>query len=80
MLLAGELSALLPTTRMSTGKITKLAEQTEGAEYADGYTLIAMTTHGLRGLRRVVMGSVTEQVLDSTKLPLLIVRPHETEA
>jgi len=42
--------------------------------------LIAMATHGRGGLQRWMLGSVTERVLDSTKLPLLIVRPNETIA
>ena len=75
------------------GTIIKLAEQAEGAEHTGGYDLIAMATHGRGGLRRLVMGSVTEHVLGATKLPLLIVHtcppnrdqslggtaPHETK-
>lgn len=41
--------------------------------------LIAMTTHGRSGLRRLLMGSVTEHILGATKLPLLIVRPHKVD-
>lgn len=41
------------------------------------YDLIAMATHGRHGPHRLVMGSVTEQVLNAAKLPLLIVRPEE---
>jgi nucleotide-binding universal stress UspA family protein len=47
--------------------------------HESGYDLIAMTTHGRNGLRRLMMGSVTEHVLGATKLPLLIVRPHKVE-
>jgi nucleotide-binding universal stress UspA family protein len=60
------------------GTIIKLAEQTEGDENSS-CDLIAIATHGREGLRRMVMGSVTEHLLGSTKLPLLIVRPHEAE-
>jgi nucleotide-binding universal stress UspA family protein len=49
------------------------------AEDESGYDLIAMTTHRRSGLRRLMMGSVTEHVLGATKLPLLIVRPHKVE-
>jgi nucleotide-binding universal stress UspA family protein len=49
------------------------------AEDESGYDLIAMTTHGRSGLRRLMMGSVTEHVLGATKLPLLIVRPYKVE-
>ena len=33
-------------------------------------------THGRGGLERWMMGSVTEHVLNATKLPVLIVRPQ----
>lgn len=35
--------------------------------------LLVMATHGRSGLQRWMMGSVTERVLEATKLPLLIV-------
>jgi nucleotide-binding universal stress UspA family protein len=37
--------------------------------------LIAISTHGRAGLERWVMGSVTERLLNTTKLPMLVVRP-----
>ena len=52
--------------------LLELAEQ-EGSSTSD---LIAISTHGRHGLERWVMGSVTERVLNTTKLPVLIVRPH----
>jgi nucleotide-binding universal stress UspA family protein len=58
------------------GTIIKRAEQ---AENSGGYDVIAMATHGRGGLKRLVMGSVTEHLLGATRLPLLIVRPQETE-
>jgi nucleotide-binding universal stress UspA family protein len=62
-----------------TSTIIKQAEQIDPPEYVGGCDLIVMTTHERRGLRRLVRGSsVPEHVLDSTRLPLLIVRPHET--
>ena len=39
--------------------------------------LIAIATHGRGGLKRLMAGSVTESVLGSTKLPMLIVRPRD---
>jgi nucleotide-binding universal stress UspA family protein len=62
------------------GTIIKTAEQAEGKEFPGGYDLIAMATHGREGIERLMMGSVTEQVLGATKLPLLMVRPEEAEA
>ena len=37
--------------------------------------LIAMTTHGRSGVSRWTLGSVTEKVLRSAEVPLLVVRP-----
>ena len=48
----------------------------EGDELFGGCDAIAMTTHGYSGLQRWV-GSVTERVLETTRLPLLTVRPGE---
>jgi nucleotide-binding universal stress UspA family protein len=59
------------------GTMIKMAEHAENAEHIDGYDLIAMVTHGRSGLRRLVMGSITEHVLGATTLPLLMVRPPE---
>jgi nucleotide-binding universal stress UspA family protein len=39
--------------------------------------LVAMATHGRTGLRRLVLGSVTEAVLRELTVPLLLVRPVE---
>jgi nucleotide-binding universal stress UspA family protein len=52
----------------------------DGEEGVGGYDLIAMATHGRDAIPRWALGSVTERVLDSTKLPLLIVRPHAMQA
>ena len=50
--------------------------EAEGGEVFGGGDMIAMTTNGYSGLQRWV-GSVTERVLHTTRLPLLIVRPGE---
>lgn len=42
---------------------------------SDKSDLIAMTTHGRTGVRRLVLGSVTENVLRRSPLPLLACRP-----
>lgn len=54
--------------------LVNLAEQ----EGAVGCDLIAMSTHGRGGLKHWVMGSVTERILNTTRLPMLIVRPPKT--
>jgi len=38
--------------------------------------VIAMATHGYSGLQRWALGSITERVLHTTRLPLLVVRPQ----
>ena len=49
-------------------------------EYADTNTidLIAMSSHGLSGVGRWVLGSVTEKVLQAGDKPVLIVRPAKS--
>jgi nucleotide-binding universal stress UspA family protein len=42
---------------------------------ADRTDLIAMATHGRSGLKRLLMGSVTERVLRQSPVPLLACRP-----
>src|SRR5690606_4223332 len=42
--------------------------------------LIVMGTHGRRGLRRWILGSVTEEVLHEAPCPVLAVRPDEDPA
>jgi nucleotide-binding universal stress UspA family protein len=63
------------------GTVVDMAEHAAGkatADQANGCDLIAISTHGRGGLERLIMGSVTERVLHSTKLPMLIVRPQRT--
>lgn len=60
-------------------RMAELGEET-GTYQVEGCDLIAIATHGRGGLQRWTMGSVTERVLDGTKLPLLIVRPQEQHA
>jgi nucleotide-binding universal stress UspA family protein len=57
-------------------RIAELGEET-GTYEVQGCDLIAMATHGRGGIQRWMLGSITERVLDGTKLPLLIVRPQE---
>jgi nucleotide-binding universal stress UspA family protein len=48
-------------------------EEVDGKRLTGNADLIAMATHGRSALQHLFMGSVTERVLGSTKLPLLIV-------
>jgi nucleotide-binding universal stress UspA family protein len=61
-----------------------LARDAELGEYqgdlrlSAGYDAIALATHGRSGLKRWLLGSITEHVLDSTTLPVMIV--HQADA
>jgi nucleotide-binding universal stress UspA family protein len=54
------------------------AEIVEAAREADA-DLIAMTTHGRSGLRRLIFGSVAEAVLRRAELPVFLMRMTEAE-
>lgn len=63
-----------------TSAIINVAEKGEDAEGVfGGCSVIALATHGREGFQRLVMGSITERVLNGTRLPLLIVRPLQSE-
>jgi nucleotide-binding universal stress UspA family protein len=51
-----------------------ILDQRASAEH--DYDMIAMASHGRSGWRLWMMGSVTERVLQTSDLPLLIVRPQ----
>ena len=42
--------------------------------------LVVMTTHGRGGIRRAWLGSVTDQLIRSAEIPVLVVRPGEEGA
>ncbi len=46
----------------------------------DGCDVIALATHGRRGLQRLVEGSFAEEVFDNTRLPLLVIHPQQAQA
>src|SRR5581483_6935162 len=57
------------------GALVSLAEHTDEEKEAEGVggcDLIAISTHGRHGLSRWVMGSVTDRILNTTILPMLI--------
>lgn len=58
-------------------RVAENGEDAEGAGVFGACDLIAMATHGYGGMQRWAMGSITERVLNATKLPLLIVRPPD---
>lgn len=60
-----------------------LIRMAENGEHMDevagcyGCDMVTMATHGRNGLQRWILGSVTERMLEATRLPLLIVRPQK---
>jgi len=57
---------------MSIAEQEECLEEVEGVKGCD---MIALATHGRKGLERWLMSSVTERLLGATKLPLLIMCP-----
>jgi nucleotide-binding universal stress UspA family protein len=43
----------------------------------NGIHLVGMATHGFRGAKRLLLGSVADKVLRSTPVPVLMIRPPE---
>ena len=60
----------LVTSGNAADEILKAAEQNN----AD---LIAMSTHGRSGLRRLAFGSITDKVMHGSRVPVLMVRAPE---
>jgi nucleotide-binding universal stress UspA family protein len=58
---------------------TPVADTLIKAVYSAGADAIVMSTHGRSGLGRLVFGSVAEQVLRQSRIPVLLVRVSEEE-
>lgn len=59
-----------------------VSENADNSNDAHGFgtcSVIALATHGRSGLARWMFGSVTERVLHTTTIPMLIVRPEPVE-
>jgi nucleotide-binding universal stress UspA family protein len=41
------------------------------------FDLIIMTTHGKGGIKRAVMGSITDEVVRNAGIPVLVINPRE---
>lgn len=67
----------LPATTISTDGV--LGREIGALAKLRRCDLISMLTHGRRGLRRALMGSVAEEVLRTGSLPLLLGRPGCTK-
>jgi nucleotide-binding universal stress UspA family protein len=88
---AGDLANLIdatgePPESVDLGSLPIVQHQVEGAAPAEaiqgyvadhGIDLVAMGTHGRRGLQRLLIGSVTEEVLRQVDCPVLTVRDSE---
>ena len=72
--LKGSLEARGVTPRIHTLCGTPAEQIVATAEHG-GFDLIAMGTHGRTGLDRVVMGSVAEEVVRTSRVPVLLARP-----
>jgi nucleotide-binding universal stress UspA family protein/YHS domain-containing protein len=59
-------------TGAATGQINAFA--VEG-----GYDLVAMSTHGQGMLARALVGSVTDRVVRTSEVPILVIQPHSME-
>ncbi len=76
--LNAQISSSVAVNRDVVQLLVRRAEHEESLEDVEGVKqcdVIALATHGRSGLERWVRGSVTEQLIGATKLPLLIVRP-----
>lgn len=62
---------------VGTGVIGDTIQEFAMQVHAD---LIAMSTHGRGGLARLVIGSVADQIVRHSKVPVLLVRPSMTQS
>jgi nucleotide-binding universal stress UspA family protein len=67
-------SAQIGQVMLKTGDAKDMINQTAKEIGAD---LIVMSTHGRRGIKRALLGSVTETVVRSAPCPVLTVRVHD---
>lgn len=66
------------STTFASNIASAIIEEAKEAESTPGNcTIIAMATHGLSGLQPATMGSITQRVSRSVRLPMLIVRPMD---
>jgi nucleotide-binding universal stress UspA family protein len=69
-----EREGLRVTYFLRDGMVAETIMETAETEQAD---LIAMTTHGRTGMLRLMLGSVAEQVVHRSKIPVMLIRPSE---
>jgi len=57
--------------------LAAFASKGVNAEGTGCYDVIAMATHGREGLDRLLHTSITEQVLDATRVPALVIKSEQ---
>ncbi|NBC16962.1 MAG: universal stress protein [Bacteroidetes bacterium] len=82
--LRDQMDALFDGADVSGVSVTRTIERGEVAaegilDYAEAHAidLVVLGTHGRRGLRRMVMGSVATEVVRRARCPVLAVREHD---
>jgi nucleotide-binding universal stress UspA family protein len=56
------------------------AEGILGFAHGEDVDLIIMSTHGRTGISKLLMGSVAEKVMLTTKRPVMLIKPERTHA
>ncbi len=72
-------------SKLSSKGVTVKTESIEGkpasviSEYTqqNGIDIIIMATHGYTGVKRMLLGSVANQVIHESHVPVLLIRPEE---
>jgi nucleotide-binding universal stress UspA family protein len=67
-----EREGLRVTYLLRDGIVAETILEVAEIERAD---LIAMSTHGRTGILRLLLGSVAEQVVHHSKIPVMLIRP-----
>jgi nucleotide-binding universal stress UspA family protein len=62
-----------------TSEVKDVAKSIAEHEGELGTDLIAMCTHGKGGMRDLLFGSIAQQVISSSKKPILVIHPDEPE-
>jgi nucleotide-binding universal stress UspA family protein len=62
-----------------TTRVTRHGAAEAIVEYANHHDveLIVIASHGRSGIQRWILGSVTQKVLHSAHIPVLVIRPDE---
>jgi nucleotide-binding universal stress UspA family protein len=58
-------------------KVGSSAEEIIKTAKESGANMIAMSTHGFSGIKRWALGSVTDEVLKTSDIPILVIRAWE---